>query len=211
MRWHEFLLVGVGQQDLAGSLVVATPAVVVDEGIWREQVFQQAANPLPTISDRAFSGAHQLGDAGVGVAVGGQADDKFVGLYRVPVAGQLVLREASCLSRFKEHTFQDLVGEPVEAQDIVVGGCGRCQPFARQVATVVQRCVQGEGGAGVSAKNLAVEVLLGSLVGADEVNGDRRGEAQDCWNLGLMYENWSPEHALALMKVCLEPVMHFHA
>ena len=60
--------------------MVAAAAVIVDEGIWREQVFQQAADPLAAIADRAFgaggrTGRHQLGNAGVGVALGGQADD----------------------------------------------------------------------------------------------------------------------------------------
>ncbi|MFC2015980.1 aldo/keto reductase [Chloroflexota bacterium] len=37
---------------------------------------------------RTFGGAHQLGDAGVGVAIGGLPDDALVLLDRLPVAGQ---------------------------------------------------------------------------------------------------------------------------
>ena len=71
------------------------------------------------------------------MAVGGQANEALVGLDGVPVAGQLVLREAGCLACFKEHTFQSLVGEPVEAEGVVIGGCGSSQPLVGRVTAIV--------------------------------------------------------------------------
>jgi DNA-binding NarL/FixJ family response regulator len=55
--------------------MVPAASVVLNQGIHGEQVFQQAADPLPAVADRAFGGAQQFGDAGVGVAVGGQAQE----------------------------------------------------------------------------------------------------------------------------------------
>jgi hypothetical protein len=42
--------------------VVSTAAVILNQGIQREQTFEQAADPLAAVPDRAFGGAHQLGD-----------------------------------------------------------------------------------------------------------------------------------------------------
>jgi hypothetical protein len=42
--------------------VIASSAAVPNQGIQGEKVFQQAADPLPAVPDRAFGGAHQLGD-----------------------------------------------------------------------------------------------------------------------------------------------------
>ena len=46
-------------------------------------MFQQSADPLAAIPDRAFGGAQQLSDAGVRVPVGGQVDDALFSLERV--------------------------------------------------------------------------------------------------------------------------------
>jgi hypothetical protein len=45
----------------------------------------------------------------------------------------------------------------------------------REIAAIVQGGIQGKGAAGISAEDLAVEVLLGSLAGADEA--ERNGAA----------------------------------
>jgi hypothetical protein len=76
---------------------------------------------LAAIPDRAFGGAYQLGDAGVGVAIRGQANDSLVGLDGVLSTAQTAVGEAGRYTRLIEHTFQDLVGQPVEAQGVVIG------------------------------------------------------------------------------------------
>ena len=167
MRWHWLSLIGMGQLDLAGSLLIPTAAVILDQGIQGEQTFEQPVDPLAAIPDRAFGGDHQLGDARVGMAVGSQPDDALVGLDRVSIADHLALREAGCLARLEEHAFQHLVREPVQARGVVFGR-GRNQPFVGQVAAIVQGGVQGERTARFVAQDFYGEVLLGGLASTDE-------------------------------------------
>lgn len=165
-------LVGVEHPDLVGDLLVAAgPAVLHGRQVRGQQAFQQPADALPAVADRALSGAENLGDAGVRMAPGGQADDPFVGLEGVPGAGQVALGEAGSLARLVEHAFQDLVGEPVEAQRLLVDAGAGHQPFVGHGAIVVVGCVQGERIARVAAADLPQEIVADGVARADEAKG----------------------------------------
>jgi hypothetical protein len=49
----------------------------------------------------------------------------------------------------------------------------------------------------------AIEYYGQALEIAREI-GDRRGEANHCWNLGLLYEDSVPARAAELVQVCVE-------
>lgn len=98
---------------------------------------------------------------------GGEPGDILVSLDRVPVAGQTTIGVSDRYLRLEGQTFQKLVGEPIEARDIISERRGS-QSFMGQVAAGLEWDVQGKRAAGVASQNLPVEVLLSGLSGADK-------------------------------------------
>jgi hypothetical protein len=58
-------------------VLIASGAVVLDEGVQRQKVLWQTADALAAVTDCVFGGVHQLGDAGVGV-VGHSPKDRVL-------------------------------------------------------------------------------------------------------------------------------------
>ena len=148
-------------------LVAARAAVLHRWPLRREQTFQQSPDPLPAVTDGAFGGPHQLGDAGVGVPVGGQSNDPLFLLDRIPVAGHQAPREPCCLPRLKEHAFQYIVGQPIQALGRLVV-CWDSQLFMGRVAVLVQGVIQGKRVPGAAAQDLLHVALPGLLTSRHE-------------------------------------------